>query len=89
MMKRVIISLALSTPLFLTALPGYSVTTSALENSVSRSDGVPGVNVSENVIKSGTNYAYWHRGHRGYRGYHWHRGYGYHHRHYWHHWRYW
>ncbi|MCW8470887.1 hypothetical protein OQJ19_09510 [Fluoribacter gormanii] len=86
-MKKLIISVVLSTPLFLTALPAFSAPPSGFESPALRTD-VSGVNYN---LPKVTKYAYWdrwhhwnrHRWHRWDRWHHWQRR---HHRHHWHHW---
>lgn len=76
-MKKLIISVVLSTPLFLTALPVASAP-SAFENPAQRTD----VSVVNKNLSKPTNYAYWYRWHRWHYWNHWHRW------HRWHHWHY-
>ncbi|WP_454784456.1 hypothetical protein [Legionella sp. WA2024007413] len=57
-MKILMISVVLSTPLFLTALPAFSALPSALENPALRTDAA----VNNNLPKA-TNYTHWYRWH--------------------------
>ncbi|AWN75527.1 hypothetical protein LEAN103870_06515 [Legionella anisa] len=59
-MKKLIISVVLSIPFFLTALPIFAAFPSAPENPAQRTD-VSSINT--NLLKV-ANYAYWHHGHR-------------------------
>ncbi|MBI2784998.1 MAG: hypothetical protein HYX60_01285 [Legionella longbeachae] len=80
-MKKLILSVVLSAPLFLTAFPGFSAPSSTLYNLGSRTDGS-----NATLPTAGVKYAYhynrWHRWHPYHRPY-WHRGHPYH-RHHWH-----
>lgn len=87
-MKRLMISLAISAPLFLSSTSSFSTLSSgsvAYDRLDSTTYVQPLGNYSNNAVK-GTQVAYWRHGwHRGYRWHRWHRGYGWHrwHRRYW------
>ncbi|MGM9454617.1 hypothetical protein ACTAZI_14915 [Legionella bozemanae] len=76
-MKKLIISVVLSIPFFLTAWPAFAAFPLALENPALRTD----VSSANNNLSKVANYAYWHHGHR---WHHWNRW----HWHRWHHWHY-
>lgn len=79
-MKKLIISVVLSTPLFLTAMP-VSSAPSVLENPAQRTDA----SAVNNKLSKTTNYAYWYRWHR---WNHWNRWNHWHRWHRWHRWHY-
>jgi hypothetical protein len=76
-MKKLIIPLVISAPLFFTTSV-FAAPNATLYNPESRTDSTYSAGYTNTVPKAGTNYAYWH-----YR--HWHRG----HWHRWHHWHHW
>ena len=76
-MKKLIISVVLSVPLFWITSPSFANPTSSLDNPILRTDATSVIN--NNLPKSGATYAYWYRWHHWHRGNRWHRW-------HWHHW---